>query len=232
MEIVQMIKTINTVISVAKPILESVTPKLQETMKGFAERILELSEKYPSIAEFAQMIEKASDITVDVLYVLGINADSASIMGAKITQADKSIDDFASIDEYISYIKNEIELDKEKFATLSNEERVVYSIIGMSVEVSVIGEKLGVYIPADIVELVAKVAEIGKIVVEAKELVSLISAMRDNGIENLSDICDCIKGEGNSDRLRTSEKLLKVLDGIKPGEGNEILNEIIDEIRE
>ena len=109
MEIMQTLKTIDMVISVAKPIIEAVVPKLQESMKCFAERMLELSEKYPSIAEFAQMIDKAADIMGDVLYALGINADPADVMGAKIAQADKGIDEFDSIEAYINYLRDEIE---------------------------------------------------------------------------------------------------------------------------
>lgn len=232
MEIMQTLKTIDTIISVAKPIIETVAPKLQESMKCFVERMIELSEKYPSIAEFAQMIDKVTDIMENVLYTLVINVDPADVMGAKIAQEDKGIEEFDSVEAYIDYLRNETELDKEKFDALSTEERVAYSIIGMSVEAGAIGEKLGVEIQADIVEIVAKIAEIGKLVVEAKEVVSLITNLKDEGISNLNDICDCIKGIGNSDRLKTGEVFLKVLDIMKPNEGKNIYNEIIDEVRE
>ena len=232
MEIIHILKTIDMVISDAKPIINLVAPKLQESMKCFAERMLELSEKYSSIAEFAQMIDKAADIMGDVFYVLGINADPTDVMGAKIAQADKGIDEFDSIEAYIDYLRDEIELDKEKFDALSMEERVAYSIIGMAVEAGTIGEKLGVEISADVVEIVAKIAEIGKLVVEANEVVTLISNLKDEGISNLNDICDCINGAGNSDRLKTGDVFLKVLDVMRPNEGKNIFNEIIEEVRE
>lgn len=232
MEILQTLKIIDTVVSIAKPIIETVAPKLQESMKGFAERMLVLAEKYPSIAEFAQMIDKAADIMGDILFALGINADPVDELGAKIAQADKGVDDFESIEAYITYLKNEIELDKEKFEALSEEERVAYTITGMAVEAGAIGEKLGIEIPADVVEIVAKVAEIGKVVVDAKELISLIGNLKDEGIVNLNDVCDCIRGTGDSDRLKTGEVLVKVLDVLKPNEGKDVLNEIIDEVRE
>lgn len=232
MEILQVIKTIDTVVSIAKPIIEVAAPRLQESMKGFAERMLELTKKYPSITEFAQMIDKAAEILGDVLYALGINSDPADVLGAKIAQADKGIDDFDSVEAYITYLKNEIELDKEKFDALSSEERVTYSITGMAVEASAVSEKLGIEIPADAVELVAKIAEIGKIAVEAKEMISLISKLKDEGVTNLNDVCDCVQGKGDSDRLKTGEALIKVLDSLKPGEGKDILNEMIDEVRE
>lgn len=232
MEIMQNIKIIDTVVSVAKSIFEIVAPKLQDSMKGFAERMLILAEKYPSIDKFAQMIDKAADIMGDILYALGISADSADVIGVKITQAEKGIDDFESTEAYITYLKNEIELDKEKFDALSREEKVSYTITGMAVEVGAIGEKLGVEIPADVVEIISKIFQIGKLAIEAKEVITFIAKMQEEGIEDLKYVCDCIKGTGESDRLKTGETLLKVFNSLRPGEGNSIMNEIIDEVRE
>lgn len=231
MEIAQMIKSIDTVISTVKPIVEIVAPKLQGLMKSFADRMIELSKEYPSIAEFAKMVDTAADIMGDVLHVLGINSDPADVMGAKIVQADKKSDEFDTIQAYIEYLKNEVELDKEKFDALSTEEKVAYGIVGMAVEANAIGEKLGVEISADVVEMAAKIAGIGKIAVEAKEVISVISNLKDEGISNLNDLCDCIKGSGNSDRLKTGKIFLKILDILSPNEGKNIFNEIIDEVR-
>ena len=231
MEIAQMIKSIDTVISTVKPIVEIVAPKLQGLMKSFADRMIELSKEYPSIAEFAKMVDTAADIMGDVLHVLGINSDPADVMGAKIVQADKKSDEVDTIQAYIEYLKNEVELDKEKFDALSTEEKVAYGIVGMAVEANAIGEKLGVEISADVVEMAAKIAGIGKIAVEAKEVISVISNLKDEGISNLNDLCDCIKGSGNSDRLKTGKIFLKILDILSPNEGKNIFNEIIDEVR-
>ena len=231
MEIAQMIKSIDTVISTVKPIVEIVAPKLQGLMKSFADRMIELSKEYPSIAEFAKMVDTAADIMGDVLHVLGINSDPADVMGAKIVQADKKSDEFDTIQAYIEYLKNEVELDKEKFDALSTEEKVAYGIVGMAVEANAIGEKLGVEISADVVEMAAKIAGIEKIAVEAKEVISVISNLKDEGISNLNDLCDCIKGSGNSDRLKTGKIFLKILDILSPNEGKNIFNEIIDEVR-
>ena len=232
MDVLQIIKGIDTFMTVAKPIVEAVAPKLNESMKCFAEKMLELSEKYPSITEFAKVIDKAADILGDALYVLGIKAEPADVMGVKASQAEKGIDEFDSIEAYIDYLREEIKLDKEKFDSLSTDERIAYSVTGLALEGGAIGEKLGMEIPADIVEMVAKISEIGKLVVETKELLSMALNLKNDGITNLSDISDCIKGTGNSDRLKTGEMLLKELNVLNPNEGAKIFNEIIDEVRE
>lgn len=232
MEIMQTLKIIDTIVSIAKPIVEVLSPKLPKSMKDFVEGMLSISEKYPSIEEFDKMIDKAASIMGDILEVLEINAGVADILGIKITQSDKRRDDFDTTDLYIKYLNNEVELDNVKLEMLSIGERVVYSIIGIAVEVSVIGEKLKVEIPADIVGLIAKIAEVGKVVFEAKEMVTLITKLKEEGIFNLNDIYDCLKGTGDSDRLKTGEALMKAIEDIKPNKGKDIINELINEVRE
>lgn len=232
MKITETLKSIGEGISAAKPIIETVAPKLQESAKGFAERMLVLAEKYPFIEKLATMLDKVSSVMGDILYAMGISAEPAVVLGSKIEKADKGMEDFDSTEEYINYLQKEIEVDKEKLETLSTEEQVVYTIMGMAVEAGAIGEKLEVEIPADVVEIVAKIAEIGKITIDAKDIISIINKLKEEGITNLGDVCDCIKGEGDSDRLHTGEAFLKAIDAIKPSEGGKILNEIIDEVRE
>lgn len=231
MEIGTVLSGIDKFVTTAKPIVEIIAPKLQKSMRGFADRMLELSEKYPSIEEFAKMIDKAADIMGDVLYVLGISAEPSDVIGLKAENSDKTVDDFDSIESYIDYLRDEVELDKERFDSLSTEERVSYSIAGMAIEAGVIGEKLKVDIPADVVEIISKISDIGKIVVDAKELVSIISGLKDDGIDNLNDVCDCIYGVGESDRVKTGESIVRVLDEIHPGDGNRLYNDIIDGVR-
>lgn len=77
------ISTIETGLSIAKPIIEELSAKLQPEMKAFAERLFVLTEKYPSIEKIAEVIDKAADILGDVLYVLGISSDPANVIGAK-----------------------------------------------------------------------------------------------------------------------------------------------------
>ena len=231
MEIVSKVGMANEFTVIAKPIIDAVAPKIQKTMKVFAERMTVLAEKYPSISEFAEVLDKATDITGDVLYALGIKADASDVLGAKIAQADKKMDDFESAEAYITYLKEEVEFDKEKFDSLSAGEKLAYTITGMAVEAGAIGEKLGVTVPAEAVEFIGKLSEVGKFIIEAKEIITFIIKMKEGGIANLGDICDFFKGTGESDRLKTGECMQKALDELYPGEGNHIMNDIMDEVR-
>ncbi len=218
-------------VGVAAPIMINLAPKLHEGLVGFAERMIELSEKYPTLSEFATMLGKATEIVGDVLYAIGIIAEPSDVIGVKAEQADKGMGEFDSAESYISYLKNEIELDKEKYDNLSNEERAVYSTVGLAIGAEAIKEKIGTTITAESIELISKLAEIGKIVFSGKDIVDLLGGLKTEGIVNLNDVCECVLGKGDSDRLKTGEALAKVFDGIKPGEGESILNDIKDEIR-
>ena len=124
MKITETLKSIGEGISAAKPIIEAVAPKLQESAKGFAERMLVLAEKYPFIEKFATMLDKVSSVMGDILYAMGISAEPAVVLGSKIEKADKGMEDFDSTEEYINYLQKEIEVDKEKLETLSTEEQL------------------------------------------------------------------------------------------------------------
>ncbi len=228
----QVIDGVKTMISVAKPILETVAPKMQESMKVFAERMIVMEQKYPSIGDLIKIIDKVAEIVDEVLTVLGIEADSAAELAMKAAQAEKGVDDFDNVQEYITYLREEIELDEEKFNALFKEEKAVYTIAGIAIKAGAVGEKMGMEINPDILEMGAKVASIGKVVLSTKELLTILSELKKNGIDDLSDVCDVIMGEGSSDRWRTSQAMEKAFDAVRPGEGEKIVREIIDEIRE
>lgn len=231
MDIGAAIKTFETVVTIAKPIIEVVAPKLQESMKDFSERLLVLSEKYPSLEDFAQMINKVADVLGDVLYALGVSADPADELGMKVAQSDKKIDDFDSISEYITYLKEEVELDKEKFDSLSEEERIAYSITGLAVEAGAIGEQIGVELPAESMELLSALGELSEIIIEAKEVITILKSLKESGIINLNEVSECISGEGESDRLVTSDALVEAFDSISEGNGEVILDELENKVR-
>lgn len=229
MNISTIANTINSVRVVAEPIIKDVAPKVQETMKVVSEGMLKLSESYPSLESFAESLNKVSDIMGDVLNVLNIASDAAAIIGFKVQQSEKNMDEFDSVEAYIKYLNDEIKLDREKFDNLTEEEKVSYTVVGLAVETGAISEKLGVKIPVEAVEMLTKLESI---YVEASKLVDFISKLKDEGIDDFKEVYECINGEGDSDRVKTGNALVSVLDELEEGEGNKVLNEIIDEIRE
>ena len=231
MNFVQIANTVITIVNIAKPIIEDIAPKLNESLKGFANRLLKLSEKYPSIEDFAKVIKKASDIIGDVLFAFGINAEPSDVTGVKVAKSDKTIDDFDSVEAYINHLKNDIALDKDEFEKLNHEEKIAYSIIGLAIEVGAVAEKLGIEIPAEMVEIFANLIELKDSKITPDEIIAIIKNIKENGIKDLGDIVDFLKGSGESDRLKTGEVLSKVMNDMFPGNGDAIINDAIDELR-
>lgn len=218
-------------IRIAMPIITALAPVLQKTMAGFAERLLTLSEKYPGLEEFANMIGKAAEVMGDILYALGIESDSAAELGFKATQTDKKMEDFDTVAEYVEYLRNEITLDKEKFDALSEEEILGHTINGVAIQAGAINEKLGVEISADLIELAGKIKSAEILEIDAKTFVDVIEKLKDAGIVNLDDVVDYLKGEGDSDRVKTGKALLEALNEVTDGKGAETLGELIDAAR-
>lgn len=52
-------QTTNTVISITKPIIEEMAVKLSSEIKNFAEKLYVLAEKYPSLEDWAEVMEKS-----------------------------------------------------------------------------------------------------------------------------------------------------------------------------
>lgn len=229
--IAKTIRVAATVIDTAKMIATDIAPKLQKTMKVFSDRMIKLSKKYPTLSGFGKMVGKAADIMGDVMCAIGIPTEEADVLGYKAMQAEKGSDEFDSVTEYVAYLKNDIELEKENYIKLSEEEKTVYCINGMAIEADAIGEVLNVTITPEVVEFLSKIAEKG-IDVNVKDIMSIVETLKSEGVENLNDVIEYFEGSGQSDRMKTEDALYEALNKVKPGKADEILDNVMDLARE
>ena len=61
-------------------------------------------------------------------------------LGDKAMRADKQPEDFDTTQEYISYLREEVEFDKEEFDKLSDEEKLARSAVGTTISMKAINE--------------------------------------------------------------------------------------------
>lgn len=226
MEVLEALGVAKTVLEIATPIIETVTSKLAPEMKQFAERLYVLSEKYPRLEEWAKVIEKGSEILTAILYAIGIDCDAADILGFKAGQTDKNLSEFDSAEDYVKYLHDEVDLDKEKFESLSDEEKMAYRATGMAVEASVISEKMGVDVTPDFTLLLSKLKDIGDIALEGFDLASLLGNLKENDITNTNDIVEYFAGRGDSDRIHTGEVLRTKFEEFYGKKASDIIEEI------
>ena len=206
----------------------NVAGKIGGAISGFAEKAVNIIAKIPNI-DFGKIIPAIGNIIEGVMKVLGIKTeDDPAILGAKVEQCDKKMEDFDNdVESYIQYLREEVKLDEEKFNKLTDEEKLGYKVVGMSLETKAIEEEIGdVEISPECLAMLAKINAEG-IHVEAKELVGIINVLKSEGITNLNDVVEFFEGKGESDRIKTGDALEKAL-----GEGaQDKIYEVQDAVR-
>lgn len=109
-------------------------------------------------------------------------------LGLKAEAADKKPEDFDSIEAYIQYLRNDIQIDKEKLENLKDEDKVKYAAIGTAITIKGIEEKYGIEAPGEFWKTAADLKLSGE---ETKQY---IETFKQNGITNMKDMSDYIKG--------------------------------------
>jgi hypothetical protein len=126
----------SSVVSAASSLISSVGGALASSAGSF------LKVASPWLGSVMQVIQVVSTL-------LGIlnSEDNIEELGAKAMDADKKPEDFDSNAEYIDYLRNDIELDREKFENATDVEKTARQAVGASIVIKGIEEKKGFDIP-------------------------------------------------------------------------------------
>ena len=138
---------VGAVVSIA----EHVGPMIGECAKVIMEKIKDLDIDIP------KCINMIGDIVEILTKIFDIDSEPQEVLGAKAEQAEKTIEDFDNDTiAYINYLKNEIQLDKEKFNSLSQEEKLGYKVTGIAIESQALSQKMDIEITPDALVLIPK----------------------------------------------------------------------------
>ena len=107
---------VSTAITAIGPCLAKVGTAVMEIGKGIFEVVKGLD-----LETTKAIIDIVGSIAHSIAEVLGINNESQDELGYKAKNAEKGIYDFENTSDYIQYLRNDVKLDKEKMATLSDE---------------------------------------------------------------------------------------------------------------
>ena len=120
-----------------------------------------------------------------VSMLLGIlnSEDDIEELGAKAMEADKKPEDFDSNAEYIDYLRNDIELDREKFENATDVEKTARQAVGASIVIKGIEEKKGFDIPVTTWVAMAKLGLEDK----AEEIDKILETFKDGKLEDFVD---------------------------------------------
>ena len=153
----------------------------ESTMKGLSgvlDKILKILSKITP-----ELIKEVTSLISSVAELLGLKDedDSSEEIGMKSEKADRKPEDFDSREEYISYLRDDVELDKYDREKLSDENlKEKYSAKGLDIEMGAINEKIGVKLDLEDYVMMAK-AGINKV----QDFMTIVDTFKEKGVEPL-----------------------------------------------
>lgn len=143
------------------------------------------------LPEIAKTIVKVAEVVSEVATILGVNDhETPEVIGAKMRQEGtrERLED-ESMEDYLNYLRDEIELDKEKMLHMSEEERVTCTAVGIGALSQTIGEKFDVNLSGDFI------ADMSKMQMTAQELASYVKKFEEKGISSMDSLSDFLNGK-------------------------------------
>lgn len=173
-------------------------------------------------------IQIISAIVSAIAEILGIKQEEETPeeLGMKAEQAEKKPEDFDSTEAYIEYLRNEVSVDKEKLENLSEEEKVKYGAIGGAIYIKGIEEKYGIEAPAEFWTTVANFD------MKGEEVKQYIDSCKANGITNMKDVSDYIKGVAPESGTKPEVVSNSIMDALKKNNPEATEEELIDKFNE
>lgn len=148
-------------------------------------------------------------------------------LGMKAEQADKKPEDFDSIEEYIKYLREEVEIDKEKMEKLSQEERAKYAAVGSAILVQGIEEKYKMQLPAEFWCTVVDRK------MDEEQIKCLIDTFKEKGVTDMKDLDDYLnnrKIESGTPRSEISDTIIEAIKKQNPGISQEDIDAAFDKM--
>lgn len=148
-------------------------------------------------------------------------------LGMKAEQADKKPEDFDSIEEYIKYLRKEVEIDKEKMEKLSPEEKAKYAAVGSAILVQGIEEKYKMQLPA---EFWCTVADKN---MDKEQIKCLLDTFKEKGMTDMKDLDDYLnnrKIESGTPRSEISDTIIEAIKKQNPGISQEDIDAAFDKM--
>ncbi|MEX6493760.1 hypothetical protein [Fusobacterium animalis] len=130
-----------------------------------------------------ELIKEVKELISSVAELLGLKDedDNSEELGLKSEKADRKPEDFDSREEYMSYLKDDVELDNYDREKLNDESlKEKYSAKGLDIEMSAINEKIGVNLGLEDYVRLAK-AGINKV----QDFMTIIDTFKEKGVEPL-----------------------------------------------
>ncbi len=178
-----------------------------------ATKLLELAGK--GLSEVCELIRKIG-------VALGVIEDDEDIdeLGAKAMEADKKPEDFEYVSDYIQYLKDEVQLDREKFEKADDKTKAARKAVGATIVAKGIEEKKDTNIPMDFW------VEAARHKMKSDEIDKVISMFKEEKMEN--NFGDYLKGNLDyKTETKIGNMLVKMYKDLEPNLSIEEIEEKI-----
>ena len=177
-----MIPFIASIISAVSSLATTVGP----VVSSFASTLVA---KLPTIAT---TIVKVASVIVNVAQTFGLlnPGEDALTLGAKIGQeGTRGRMDGESMEDYFKYLREEVELDKERLESMSEEEKIECQVVGTAMTSEAISEKTGVKLSPDFI------AAMSKMEMTAAQLEAYVKAFSKQGTDSMDYLTKFLDGK-------------------------------------
>lgn len=160
------------------------------------------------------VLDAVSKLLHEIGKALGLvdDNDDMAELGYKATQSGvKKSEEFESTEAYIEYLRNDIELNREQFGKMSEQEKSLYAAAGVAIVASGIEEKTGVQLPAEFL------ADIGKTNARADEIMACIESFAEAGLESMGSMTEALSGTlDGKDVVKVTSAIADGLKSVNP----------------
>lgn len=174
-----------------------------------------IATKLPTIIETASVIVSGiTSIVTNISRILNIAPEDEKTdeLGAKTLQeGTRPIEEGETAQEYLDYLRNEVDLDREKYDNMTAEQKLNCEIIGDAMVATSIQEKTGIGIPPEFLVVAGK----GHMGYETAN--ALIKTFLNNGIESLGDYVKYIDNDmSEKDAVKVGGAVREAISEVNP----------------
>jgi len=193
--------------------IDSAIDKVTSAVSSIGKTLAQNASKILSVAgPYVQKVGMIVNFVAKMWDVLQ-HGDNTEELGAKAMQADKKPEDFDTKSEYINYLREKIELDKEKFENASEPEKFARAAVGTKIVIDAVKEKKGFEISIDTLFALVKLGY-DRLEGKEKELDAILKEFKEDKGKDLKDYVD--SKLDTKKELEVGDKLTEIYKELNP----------------
>lgn len=139
-------------------------------------------------------------------YIIAPPNEKVDELGAKAMQEDTHPKlEEESTQEYLDYLRNDVKLDEEKFAKMTEDEKLACEALGTSMLTKSVEEKTGIELPPEFLLTIAKSR------LRYEQVEKFIHSFSDSGINSMGEFTKYISNDMSKEEAGKVGNVVKVM---------------------